>query len=318
MMTKRDPYVNMLRTTIAVAAAGLGGADAITVLPHTAPLGLPDAFARRVARNTQLVLLEESNLARVADPAAGSGALEALTRSSAPPLGRCSRRSKRRRRLGGVGNRPDSAPSRRGARRARTRHRPPQGYSDRHQRISRTSPRLRPRFSMSRRRRCRKTRRRSPPRHCRASGSPSRSNSCATPRTKFWPQQARGRKCFWPRSASPPTSTPAPTSPRIFSRPAASKRSAAETTPPRSSRRSKRRARPSPACAGRTRPTTARRSRRRRAQGSRRATGLSGRTARRDGRHLAGGGRADLHLRGLRCPGDTAGGLRYSKVKVNR
>jgi methylmalonyl-CoA mutase len=79
MMTKHDPYVNMLRTTIAVAAAGLGGADAVTVLPHTAPLGLPDAFARRVARNTQLVLLEESNLARVGDPAAGSGALEAMT-----------------------------------------------------------------------------------------------------------------------------------------------------------------------------------------------------------------------------------------------
>ncbi|MGB6569940.1 MAG: methylmalonyl-CoA mutase family protein, partial [Xanthobacteraceae bacterium] len=80
MMTRRDADVNMLRTTIAVAAAGFGGADAITVLPHTAPLGLPDAFARRVARNTQLVLLEESNLARVADPAAGSGAIEALTR----------------------------------------------------------------------------------------------------------------------------------------------------------------------------------------------------------------------------------------------
>ena len=79
MMTARDPYVNMLRTTIAVAAAGFGGADVITVLPHTAPLGLPDAFARRIARNTQLVLLAESNLARVADPAAGSGAIEALT-----------------------------------------------------------------------------------------------------------------------------------------------------------------------------------------------------------------------------------------------
>jgi methylmalonyl-CoA mutase len=79
MMTRRDPYVNMLRNAIAVAAAGFGGADAITVLPHTAPLGLPDAFARRAARNTQLVLLEESNLARAADPAAGSGAIEALT-----------------------------------------------------------------------------------------------------------------------------------------------------------------------------------------------------------------------------------------------
>jgi methylmalonyl-CoA mutase len=79
MMTKRDPFVNMLRTTIAVTAAGLAGADSITVLPHTAPLGLPDAFARRVARNTQLILLEESNLAKVGDPAAGSGAVEDLT-----------------------------------------------------------------------------------------------------------------------------------------------------------------------------------------------------------------------------------------------
>jgi methylmalonyl-CoA mutase len=78
MMTARDPYVNMLRTTLAVTAAGLGGADTITVLPFTLALGLPDAFARRVARNLQLILLEESNLYRVADPAAGSG-IEALT-----------------------------------------------------------------------------------------------------------------------------------------------------------------------------------------------------------------------------------------------
>jgi methylmalonyl-CoA mutase len=49
------------------------------VLPHTLALGLPDAFARRVARNTQLVLLEESNLAKVSDPAAGSGGIETLT-----------------------------------------------------------------------------------------------------------------------------------------------------------------------------------------------------------------------------------------------
>lgn len=79
MMTKRDPHVNMLRTTIATVAAGLGGADAITVLPFTAALGLPDGFARRMARNTQLILLEESNLAKVADPAAGSGGIEAMT-----------------------------------------------------------------------------------------------------------------------------------------------------------------------------------------------------------------------------------------------
>src|SRR5262249_19800550 len=49
MMTKRDPYVNMLRNTIAITAAGLGGANSILTLPHTAALGLPDGFARRVA-----------------------------------------------------------------------------------------------------------------------------------------------------------------------------------------------------------------------------------------------------------------------------
>jgi methylmalonyl-CoA mutase len=79
MLTQRDPYVNMLRATMATFSAGLAGANAITVLPHTLALGLPDAFARRVARNTQLVLLEESNLARVTDPAAGSGGIEKLT-----------------------------------------------------------------------------------------------------------------------------------------------------------------------------------------------------------------------------------------------
>jgi methylmalonyl-CoA mutase len=79
MLTRRDAYVNMLRATMATFAAGLAGANAITVLPHTLALGLPDAFARRVARNTQLVLLEESNLAKVSDPAAGSGGIESLT-----------------------------------------------------------------------------------------------------------------------------------------------------------------------------------------------------------------------------------------------
>ena len=79
MLTQRDPYVNMLRATMATFSAGLGGANAITVLPHTLALGLPDPFARRVARNTQLVLLEESNLAKVSDPAAGSGGIESLT-----------------------------------------------------------------------------------------------------------------------------------------------------------------------------------------------------------------------------------------------
>jgi methylmalonyl-CoA mutase len=79
MLTQRDASVNMLRATMATFSAGLGGANAITILPHTLALGLPDPFARRVARNTQLVLLEESNLAKVSDPAAGSGGIETLT-----------------------------------------------------------------------------------------------------------------------------------------------------------------------------------------------------------------------------------------------
>lgn len=79
MMTRRDPYVNMLRATVAVFSAAVGGADRISVLPFTQAVGLPDEFARRVARNTQLVLLEESNLDKVADPTAGAGGFEALT-----------------------------------------------------------------------------------------------------------------------------------------------------------------------------------------------------------------------------------------------
>jgi methylmalonyl-CoA mutase len=79
MLTQRDPYVNMLRATMATFAGGLAGANTITVLPHTLALGLPDPFARRVARNTQLLLLEESNLAKVSDPAAGAGGIETLT-----------------------------------------------------------------------------------------------------------------------------------------------------------------------------------------------------------------------------------------------
>ena len=79
MQTRHDPFVNMLRNTVAVFSAGLGGANAITVLPFTQAIGLPDAFARRMARNTQLVLLEESHLHKVSDPAAGSGSVESLT-----------------------------------------------------------------------------------------------------------------------------------------------------------------------------------------------------------------------------------------------
>jgi len=79
MMAQRHPWVNMLRTTIACAAAALGGADAVTVLPFTWAMGKPDAFARRIARNTHLVLQEESSLGRVMDPAHGAWFVEKLT-----------------------------------------------------------------------------------------------------------------------------------------------------------------------------------------------------------------------------------------------
>ncbi len=79
IMAKRDPWTNILRTTIACTGAALGGADAIVVLPFTFALGKPDAFARRVARNIQIVCQEESHLGRVNDPAGGSWYVENLT-----------------------------------------------------------------------------------------------------------------------------------------------------------------------------------------------------------------------------------------------
>ncbi len=79
IMAKRDPWTNILRTTIACTGAALGGADAIVVLPFTFALGKPDAFARRVARNIQIVCQEESHLGRVTDPAGGSWYVENLT-----------------------------------------------------------------------------------------------------------------------------------------------------------------------------------------------------------------------------------------------
>ena len=84
MMSRRDPWVNMLRTTLAAFGAGVGGATSVTVLPFDASLpgGLEStspAFAERIARNTQLLLLEESHLGHVVDPAGGSWYVEALT-----------------------------------------------------------------------------------------------------------------------------------------------------------------------------------------------------------------------------------------------
>ncbi|MGH8963386.1 MAG: methylmalonyl-CoA mutase family protein [Jatrophihabitantaceae bacterium] len=79
MMTRRDPWVNLLRTTIACFAAAIGGADSISVAPFDAAIGLPDDFARRIARNTASILHDESSLGRVLDAAGGSWYVESLT-----------------------------------------------------------------------------------------------------------------------------------------------------------------------------------------------------------------------------------------------
>lgn len=79
MMTRRDPWVNLLRVTAAAFAAGVGGAASVTTAAFDAELGEPDELGRRMARNTQLLLQEESNVGRVADPAGGSWYVETLT-----------------------------------------------------------------------------------------------------------------------------------------------------------------------------------------------------------------------------------------------
>ena len=206
-MTRRDPYVNMLRTTIAVAAAGFGGADAITVLPHTAPLGLPDAFARRVARNTQLVLLEESNLARVADPAAGSGAIEAMTSELCAAAWSIFQEIEK---AGGVWAALEAGliQNKVAAVRAERQKAVARGkdvltgtnaFPDIHETAAtvldvapRPTPDDEPATVTARR--------------CPASGLPSRSRSCGSGPTKFSPRPARGRRFSWPRSALRPNS----------------------------------------------------------------------------------------------------------------
>lgn len=78
-ITRDDAYVNILRGTIATFGAAIGGVEAITVLPFDTAWGLPGDFSRRIARNTQIVLAEESNIGRVNDPAGGSWYVETLT-----------------------------------------------------------------------------------------------------------------------------------------------------------------------------------------------------------------------------------------------
>ncbi|BDV35844.1 methylmalonyl-CoA mutase [Methylocystis iwaonis] len=79
MMSRRDPWNNILRGTLATFSAAIGGADTITVLPFTQAFGAADGFARRLARDTQLVLQDESHIDVVDDPTSGAGGFEALT-----------------------------------------------------------------------------------------------------------------------------------------------------------------------------------------------------------------------------------------------
>ena len=83
MLSARDPWPNLLRLTAAGFAGAVGGADAVVLDGFSRAAGRPDAFARRLARNTQLVLMEEANLGRVDDPASGSWFLDARTRDLA-------------------------------------------------------------------------------------------------------------------------------------------------------------------------------------------------------------------------------------------
>jgi len=79
MMSAYDPWVNMLRTTVAAFAATVGGPDAVTVQPFDRPLGRPDAFGRRIARNQMALLNDEAHVGAVTDPAGGAWAVERLT-----------------------------------------------------------------------------------------------------------------------------------------------------------------------------------------------------------------------------------------------
>ena len=225
MMTRRDPWVNLLRTTMAVFAAGLGGANSITVLPFTAARGLPDRFARRLARNTQLILLEESNLAKVADPAAGAGGIEDLTDQLCGAAWALFQEIEA---AGGAAAALEGGLIQRKVAavraRARGRGRAAQGCAHRHERVSR-HPRdagrgardgADPAVTLLGRHHVR--------RRCRRSALPSRSSGCAMPPMRTWQTSARGQRYSLPISASRPTSRRARPSPRTFSRPAASRR----------------------------------------------------------------------------------------------
>jgi methylmalonyl-CoA mutase len=80
---RQDAYNNMVRCTLEGMAAVLGGCDSLTVEPYNSRYGETDTQSRRIARNVHAILREESYLAKVADPAAGTYFIESLTYSLA-------------------------------------------------------------------------------------------------------------------------------------------------------------------------------------------------------------------------------------------
>ena len=136
MLTRYDPWVNLLRTTVAAFAAGVGGADAVTVLPFDTRLGVPDALGRRMARNISSLLISESHVAAVHDPAAGAHAVEMLTAEyggrglGGVPADRARRRDRQRRSHDGTLRDRWAVTAAERARRIATRKQPITGVSE--------------------------------------------------------------------------------------------------------------------------------------------------------------------------------------------
>src|SRR5207253_740105 len=82
-LTEQDPYNNIIRTTIEALAAVLGGTQSLHTNSFDEAIALPTDFSARIARNTQLILAEESGIPNVADPLGGSYYVEALTKELA-------------------------------------------------------------------------------------------------------------------------------------------------------------------------------------------------------------------------------------------
>ncbi len=138
VLTSVDPWVNLLRNTVCCFAGAVGGADSITTAPMDAAIGLSDHFSRHLARNTQIILQEESHLNRVIDPAGGSWFIETLTAQLAEKAWAIFRQVEERGGMiaataGGLGRRAD----RDGRGRPRAGHLHPQAGRHRGQRASR-------------------------------------------------------------------------------------------------------------------------------------------------------------------------------------